>query len=482
MEIILFFSIVIILATTSLILYLKLNGKNNELQNLISEKIISEERAKNFYEKLQEQNKKLQFLEEQNSLLSIYKGRFEQAEIIINDLKSGLNSAKKDVEVLNEKVAEYNKRNELLKQQQENLQKEKQEWAIQKETMLHKLSEELIRKNNEEQHKFGQNNQENIKKITEELFKNFENVVNKVSSLNDDMKKTADEVSLTKNALLNPSGAGRTSEITLENILRSSGLREKTSNESGGDFILQSHFAGQDRSGKRPDAVVFLPNNHILIIDSKSSSHFLDLQKNIDDKNQILEREISAKIKDAMRKHVEDLKKKDYAKSKLEELGLADIIHSGQIPIITTVMFLQTEKMLDTLSRLDSDIEQKALDAGINILSPIGLINLLNQAKFTIDRARQDKNILQLKIEIKKVIESIYTLFERSSEIGEAIGKSFKSYNKFVGTFNNRFLPRINNMSKLGVEVERKNISNKLKRIEGDGELIEGDLLEIEGE
>jgi len=444
MEIILFFTVVTILTTISIITYRKLGYKNSELQSLMSEKIICEERAKNFSEKLQEQNKRLQFLEEQNSNLLIYKDRFEQ--------------------------------------QQQNLQQEKQEWNIQKEAILHKLSEELIRKNNEEQHKFGRNQQENIKKITEDLLKNFENVLGKVSSLNDDMKKTADEVSLTKNALLNPSGAGRTSEITLENILRSSGLREKINNEDAGDFILQSHFSGQDKSGKRPDALVFLPGNHILIIDSKSSSHFLELQKNIDGGNQILEKEISAKIKETMRKHLEDLKKKDYAKSKLEELGLQDIFNTDQIPIITTIMFLQTEKMLEIIARLDPDIEQKSLDAGIHILSPIGLINLLNQAKFTIDRAKQDKNILQLKIEIKKVIESIYTLFERSSEIGDAIGKSFKSYNKFVGTFNSRFLPRINNMSKLGVEVDRKNISNKLKKIEGDGELIEGDLLEIEEE
>jgi DNA recombination protein RmuC len=441
MEIILFFTVATILAT---ITFTKLARKNKELQNLTSEKIISEERVKNLSEKLQEQNKKLQFLEEQNSSLSIYKGRFEQ--------------------------------------QQEDLQKEKQEWAAQKEALLHKMSEELIRKNNEEQYKFGKNQQENIQKITEELFKNFESVVNKVSSLNDDMKKTSDEVSLTKNALLNPSGAGRTSEITLENILRSSGLREKINGEDSGDFILQSHFTGHDKSGKRPDALVFLPNNHILIIDSKSSSHFLELQKNIEEGNQILEKEISSKIKEAMKKHVEDLRKKDYAKSKLEELGLTDIFHDDRTPIITTVMFLQTEKMLDIIGRLDNDLEQKALDAGIHILSPIGLKNLLNQAKFTIDRAKQEKNILQLKIEIKKVIDSVYTLFERSAEIGEAIGKSFKSYNKFVGTFNNRFLPRINNMSKLGVEVEKKNISNKLKKIEGDGELIEGDLLEIEVE
>ena len=78
----------------------------------------------------------------------------------------------------------------------------------------------MIRKNKEDQEKFSQNQKEEIKKVTENLFQNFENIANKVSSLDDDVKKSIDNINLTKNALLNPGGAGKTSEITLENILQ----------------------------------------------------------------------------------------------------------------------------------------------------------------------------------------------------------------------------------------------------------------------
>ncbi len=59
----------------------------------------------------------------------------------------------------------------------------KKSWSKEKEIMLHKLSEELIKKSHAQQEIISKNQEENIKKITLELFQNFENVTNKVSLL-----------------------------------------------------------------------------------------------------------------------------------------------------------------------------------------------------------------------------------------------------------------------------------------------------------
>ncbi|MFT7099129.1 MAG: DNA recombination protein RmuC, partial [Rickettsiales bacterium] len=218
-------------------------------------------------------------IQEKNQELLIYQGRFKQAEITISDLKLQTQIDQKDLRQQNQKITDFEKQNELLKQRQYLLEKEKSEWKSDKEKILLQLSEELMRKNSEEQQKFGKNQEEKITKINEDLYKNFENVLNKVSSLNDDVSKSSNEINLTKNALLNPSGAGKTAEITLENILKSSGLKEKNKEKDVGDYILQSHFLASDNSARKPDAVLFLPNNHNVIIDSKSSMHFLELQK-----------------------------------------------------------------------------------------------------------------------------------------------------------------------------------------------------------
>jgi DNA recombination protein RmuC len=403
---------------------------------------------------------KISKLQNQIQELLIYKGRFEQAQITISDLKFQNQTQKQEQELQNQKINNFEKQNELLIQSQNLLEQEKQEWAINKEKILYQLSEELIRKNNEEQTKFGKHNQESIDKITQNLYKNFEGVLNKVSSLDDDVKKSSQDINLTKNALLNPSGAGRTAEITLENILKASGLKEKASIKDSGDYILQSHFFSSENIAKKPDALVFLPGNQIVIIDSKSSSFFLDLQQAKEDGKLDLQELAQAKLKETMRKHLEDLKKRDYAKAK----EFDDLKQNNQNNIFTTIMFLQTEKMLEIVNEIDSNFMQKALDLGIWVLTPIGVYNLLTQGKFTINRIKQQENIEELRVEVKKLIEAIATMYGKAADIGKATSKAVKSYNEFASSFNQRFLVRVNNLNKLGIESDKKTIGNKLEK------------------
>ncbi|MES2677160.1 MAG: DNA recombination protein RmuC [Pseudomonadota bacterium] len=415
-------------------------------------------------------------LQEQIQELLIYKGRFEQAQITIVDLKLQNQHQQKNAELQNQKIIDFEKQNELLKQNQDLLKIEKQEWSINKEKILFQLSEELIRKNNEEQTKFGKNQEEKITKINENLYKNFENVLNKVSSLNDDVQKSSQEINLTKNALLNPSGAGRTAEITLENILKSSGLKEKSNLNDVGDYILQSHFLATDNSARKPDAIIFLPNDHTVIIDSKSSIFFLELQKAKDANDDQSANLARAKLKETMRKHLEDLKKRDYAKAK----EFADLKQNNHNQIFTNVMFLQTEKMLEIIDEIDENFTQKALDFGIWVLTPIGLYNLLSQAKLTISQIKRQENVEELRIEIRKLIEAIATMFSKASDIGKATSKAVKSYNEFAATFNQRFLVRVNNLNKMGIESDKKIIGNKLEKynIVSDENIIDGQIEE----
>ena len=417
---------------------------------------------------------KISKLEKQNQDLLIYKGRFSQAEITINDLKLQNQKQNNNLEIQHQKVINFEKQNELLKQSQNLLNQEKQEWTKDKEKILFQLSEELVRKNNEEHKKFGKNQEENIHKITQNLYKSFENVLNKVSSLDDDVKKSNQDINLTKNALLNPSGAGRAAEITLKNILKSSGLKEKTNIDDYGDYILQSHFFSANNIGKKPDALVFLPGDHIVIIDSKSSIFFLELQKAKEDKNQNLQEVSETKLKEAMYKHLEDLKKREYAEAK----EFDSLKKNSKSNIFTTIMFLQTEEMLKTVQQIDKNFEQKALKYGIWVLTPIGVYNLLAQGKLTINRIKQQENIEDLRIELKKLIETISIMFNKANNIGKATSRAVKSYNEFASTFNHRFLVRINNLNKMGIESDKQITNNKLEKyhISNDENIIEGEV------
>lgn len=479
MEIFLF----ILLSVTVLanfVLILKLLNNRRNLSEISAKNSTLQERANNAAQIINNQNSKIDVLQSANNDLLIFKGRFDEAQKVISDLKTQFNTAKEKIEKLTQNLANFEKKNSLLDQEKANLEQEKLEWNDKKQAILSGLSEELIKKNNQQQDNFSKKQQEEIEKTIKTLNEKFTNVITKVSSLDDDVKKTFNDINITKNALLNPGQAGRMAEVTLENILKASGLKEKNTIKDAGDFIMQSHFFDQQKGGKRPDAMVFLPKDHILIIDSKSSSHFLELQQDLDENDAKNQKEIEGKIKESMKRHLEELKKRNYANAKSSELEIKDFANNNKVPVINTIMFIQTEKMLETLRKIDPNFERKALEVKIQILSPAGLINVLYQAKSLIDNVRQEQNVEILKIEIRKLIESIGTMIKRSSDMGNSIAKSLDIYNKFVGTFNSRFLPRVVNMNKLGIDIgDNKNIE-KLKKISLDGDLIEAEVLSLD--
>lgn len=389
------------------------------------------------------------FLAKEKQKASLAFGELKRAENEIEFLRSEKQKvegkAAEKIDFLQQKLLQFETQNELLKQAQNQLEKQRQEWQQDKDLMLTQLSAELIKKNHEQQNKISENQQENIKKITENLFKNFENVTAKLTALDDEVKKSSLEISQTKNALLTPGGAGRTSEITLENILKNSNLLEKETITSAGDYILQSHFSSAVTSdAKRPDAIVFLPNNQILVIDSKSSSHFLDLEET---PNEEEKKEILGKIKTSFRKHLEDLKRKDYADSIFAELRSTNISDYK----IFSVMFLQTEQMLEIIKKADKDFEQRAIEAKIIVATPISLIHLLSSAKFIIDRFKQEKNIEILKVEVQKLLDVLSVIIKDSAELGRLINKALGGYNKLTKHLN-KTVSLSRNISDLGIE------------------------------
>ena len=395
--------------------------------------------------------------------LAKFKSQAERVQNEVDFLRGEKEKSEEKINFLQQKNVHLETQNQLLKSEQQQVERQREEWNKDKETILLQLSENLIKKNNEQQNQISANQQENIKKITETLFKNFENVTAKVVSLGDDVKKSADIINLTKQALLSPGAAGRTAEITLENILKSSGLKEKTDFNSYGDYILQSHFSGvnndSEQESKRPDAILFFPGDQIAIIDSKSSPHFYDLEVARQSGDFEQEKIILSKIKDAFRKHLESLKKKDYSKFLFEELRSKNASDYK----ILVVMFLQTEKMLDIVRSLDSDFEQKALEAGVILASPIGMINFLSQARIVIDRIKQEKNIEDLKIEVRRLLDNVTMIFRDSRELGKSLNKALVLHSKMVKGLNRGVYSAMKNIAELGIEGKK---SGEVKLLE----------------
>jgi len=320
------------------------------------------------------------------------------------------------------------------------------------------LSKQLIEIHKKENQETREISEKTIKETSSRFNAEFERIVGMVGSLSKEVSLSKDTVDIIKNSLLSPSGAGSLAEITLENILRSSGLRVNI------DFMMQYSTNDEDHSIFRPDAVIFLPNNKLMVVDAKASKFLVDDQDDL--KN--LARTMNAHLKSLSGKGYADIVRKN-----IENKGYS-------LTNIVTLMFLPSEHAIEKLIEADSDFMNKAWKANIFPVGPAGLMNMLSFAKFQISEQMMMQNHLQIIEEVKKLMTSIGLMAEHSSKLGNSISSAVTHYDKFAASFNRNFLSKARKLNKMGIDGGLKKDQESLQRIQVF--VTKPELIEIESE
>ncbi|MBF8247105.1 MAG: DNA recombination protein RmuC [Rickettsia sp.] len=291
-----------------------------------------------------------------------------------------------------------------------------------------KLGKELIDIHRQETKESRELSENNISKASEKFNQEFIKIANMVSNLDKDVNESKNSVNFIKTSLLSPSSFGQLAEITLENILKSSGLKR------GVDFVVQYSIMGDGLNKLRPDAVVFLPGNNIMLIDAKSST-FL-----IKEENQKF-------LLKSINNHLKSLVKKDYAEVAFQELSKK----SFKVNNIMTIMFLPTEQSIEKISNLDQEFLRKSWEMNIFPVGPVGLMNMLSLTKFHISEQKMLDNYDQIISEIKKLLSSITILSGHIDKLESNLTNMNNNFQKFLGSFNGNFLRRVDKISILGL-------------------------------
>lgn len=315
---------------------------------------------------------------------------------------------------------------------------------------------ELHKKENKESREFSE---KNIKETAEKFNSEFERIVNMVGSLSKEVSQSKDTVDVIKNSLLSPSGAGSLAEITLENILKSSGLRPQI------DFMMQYSVSGDDSEILRPDAVVFLPSDKLMIIDAKASKFLVDDQNDL--KN----------LAKTMNSHLRSLASKNYSDVVKKTIAGKQSVRVGNV---VTLMFVPSEHAIEKILEADSDFMNKAWKANIFPVGPAGLMNMLSFAKFQISEQMMLHNHQQIIEEVKKLIASIGIMADHSSRLGNSISSVVNHYDKFAASFNRSFLSKAKSIGKMGIECDLKKTQSPLQRLHVVSS--KADLIDVEPE
>ncbi len=374
--------------------------------------------------------------------LELLRADKNKLELETDELRNQVTSEK-------EKVAEMKKEIEQKNEAMENWEKQKKEFMDASTAAVlesaNKLSSKLLQDHKGESEADRKAREEQFGKITNDVMGNFRKLTEKVDEVSGRMKTQENVVTTLNRALTEPAKIGRKAEISLENHLKALRLTE------GRDYLLQHSFDSAE--GKlRPDAVVFLPDNYVLVIDSKTSVFLTDLETAQDEEEyQAL---LHQNIKSSMKSHLQSLSSKDYQAAVRK--GVISSERNFEPNKVITLMWLMSDGLLERIHRAEPSFLLGASNQGITVVGPSGLNSALTIASARISTQIQNENQSVIVKETENLLETIGVALDHAEKAGRNLKTAYNAFDSFAGSVNRRLLPKAAHLIKLGVNSPAK--------------------------
>jgi DNA recombination protein RmuC len=239
------------------------------------------------------------------------------------------------------------------------------------------------------------------------------------------------------NSLRNaPKARGRWGEQQLRNVLEQCGLAEHT------DFVTE-HSIETDEGRLRPDAIVRVPGNKLLVIDAKVSLNaYQDAYEAGDDEARALALVAHAT---SMRNHIQTLGAKSY-QSQFDEAP--DYV----------LMFVPGEHFVAAALEQDPRLWDFAFERRVLLASPTNLVAIAR----TIAQVWRQDGLAREAREIGKMGGELYDRLAVAADhlkrVGSGLDTAVNSYNKFVGSFERNVLSSGRRLRDKHIEIGKREI------------------------
>lgn len=316
--------------------------------------------------------------------------------------------------------------------------------------------------------KFTQKNKENLELLLEPLDKDIRNFRKKIEEMHEkdisqhaslkeflkNLQVTQDKLSqeaqnLTTALKGDTKKQGDWGEFILERTLEASGLVK------GVEFSMQQSF-----DHKRPDAIIHLPENKSIIVDSKVSltayERYISSENDEHQRQSIKEHLISVK------KHVDELSKKDY--SSIEQINSPDFV----------LLFIPIEPAFGLALREDKELYQYAFDRKIVLVTSTTLMATIKTVANLWKLEKQNKNANDIANRAGLLYDKFVGFIKNLDEIGDSLQKANAAHEKAIRKLSvgsGNLLGQVSKLQKLGVRAEENSLSqfNRKNQIENIG-------------
>lgn len=271
--------------------------------------------------------------------------------------------------------------------------------------------ESLLKPLGEDINKFKTKVEEVYEKESKQRF----SLEEKVKELVEQTNKVSDEANNLATALKGQAKKqGNWGEVILESILEKSGLVKNR------EYYLQQTIKDEDGKILRPDVLVKLPDNRIIIVDSKVSLGAYDkFSSATTPEEQAIH--LSEHLK-CIYAHVDNLHSKKY--------------DNLETSLDFTMMFIPIEPAYLISIQTDQDLWAYAYSKRILLISPTNLIACLKLMADLWKREMQSKNAMEIVKRGELLYEKFVSFTTTLEDVGKHLNKTQQSYSAAIGQLN----------------------------------------------
>ena len=247
---------------------------------------------------------------------------------------------------------------------------------------------------------------------------------------------------------------GNWGEVILQRILEKSGLVKDR------EYFTQESTTTEDGRRLQPDVIVRLPDEKILIIDSKVS--LKDYEKYISSDDTSEQEKALKRHINSIRAHVKGLQSKNYEK-----------IHGKKSPDFV-LLFIPIESAFGLAMQNQPDLYNEAFERNIIIVSPTTLLATLATIDNVWKQEYQNENAMEIAARGGALYDKFVLFVESMEDVGYRIQQTQKSYNEAMGRLSEgagNLVRQSEMLRELGANTSKK-LPDNLTRNNEDSKII----------